>query len=592
MKLKSIAEEILDKVYPAQRHRIKFLYPEFYNEVVNKYGSGLVPSEYLYLTLHNLPSDHRVCQKSNLAKRFIKLDEGYGFCEKECACAKKSRIEKLKNYREKLSEADIISIKAKREKSCVEKFGVLNPFQSEDIKEKIKQTNLNNLGVAFPLQSEIVKEKIAKNNLEKYGVDHISKLSENRNKAKETLIERYGVNNPCKIDGHVNKVKNTNMSLYGVEYPCQLDEFKEKTKQTMIDTYGVENIKHLHIDTNSLNILQDKDKLYEFIQHINAPIAAARLGVDTKTIYKYLELHNIDKPFLKKSIVELDISQLLTENNLSHTIADRTVIPPKEIDIFLKEQNLAIEFNGMYWHSELAGNKPRSYHFQKWKQCGDRGITLLSIFENDYIKNKEFWHNKILYMCDKLIIPKIYARNCEIVIVDEGTKKMFLNQYHIQGNTNSKINIGLMNNDKLVCLMTFGHPRSNKNKVIDLNRFCNAAGFHVIGGASKLLTYFIKNYGRNYSEIISFSDNAYSDGKLYEVLGFTISKELGPDYKYVCRKDYLKTFHKSSFKKHLIQKKFNLNDDMIANHTEWELMQSCGYDRIWDCGKKKWTMEI
>jgi hypothetical protein len=110
----------------------------------------------------------------------------------------------------------------------------------------------------------------------------------------------------------------------------------------------------------------------------------------------------------------------------------------------------------------------------------------------------------------------------------------------------------------------------------------------VSGGASKLLSHFIKTYGHLYKEIISFSDNNYSNGNVYKSLGFNLDKNLPPDYKYIVKG---KTYHKAGFRKSAIFRKHDIPSDMM-NSPEWELMQYLGYDRIWDTGKKKCIMKI
>jgi G:T-mismatch repair DNA endonuclease (very short patch repair protein) len=46
---------------------------------------------------------------------------------------------------------------------------------------------------------------------------------------------------------------------------------------------------------------------------------------------------------------------------------DRTVLNGKELDIYLPDYNLAIEFNGLYWHSEDYVGK--NYHLNKTIEC-------------------------------------------------------------------------------------------------------------------------------------------------------------------------------------------------------------------------------
>ena len=131
--------------------------------------------------------------------------------------------------------------------------------------------------------------------------------------------------------------------------------------------------------------------------------------------------------------------------------SNRTILNGKELDIYLPELNLAFEFNGLYWHSEL--HKDRRYHLEKTKLCADKGINLIHIWEDD-------WDNKV-EICKSIILNKIgkseriYARKCDIRIVDNKLVREFLDINHIQGFVGSKIKIGLYYNYELVYYVQF-----------------------------------------------------------------------------------------------------------------------------------------
>jgi len=139
---------------------------------------------------------------------------------------------------------------------------------------------------------------------------------------------------------------------------------------------------------------------------------------------------------------------------------------------------------------------------------------------------------------------------------------------------NSKVKIGLFFDSELVSLMTFDKfegRKKLKETEWNLNRFCNKSGISVVGGASKLMNFFMNNYSPN--RIISYSDKDWSRGILYEKLGFQKVYETNPDYKYLV--DF-KRVHKSNFKR------------SITGLSESEL----DLPRVWDCGKIKWELLI
>lgn len=186
-----------------------------------------------------------------------------------------------------------------------------------------------------------------------------------------------------------------------------------------------------------------------------------------------------------------------------------------------------------------------------------------------------FKHNDIKYHARKLSIVELTAKeaNC------------FLNNYHIQGTAISKYKYGLKTSDNLlVAVMTFSRGRKalNSSDEYELVRYATN-GSSVIGGASKLLQHFIKKYRPN--EIATYADLRWSDGNLYETLGFCKHKNPSPGYWYV--KSYSSRLHRYNYtKKKLLKLGFD------ENKTEWQIMQELGYDRIWDCGHQKYFLKL
>jgi hypothetical protein len=174
---------------------------------------------------------------------------------------------------------------------------------------------------------------------------------------------------------------------------------------------------------------------------------------------------------------------------------------------------------------------------------------------------------------------RIFARKCEVKeISDNKVISKFLDNNHLQGYVGSSIKIGLYFNTKLVSLVTF----KKDGDIYNLNRFCNLIDTNIVGGFSKILKYFIKNYSKN---IITFSNNDYSNGNLYKNNRFKKEYDLRPDYSYNIngiRK------HKFNFRKDRIKK----SEDLIfyENMSEHELMLENKVYRIYDSGKIKWKL--
>ena len=145
----------------------------------------------------------------------------------------------------------------------------------------------------------------------------------------------------------------------------------------------------------------------------------------------------------------------MVDNKILNT---RRVIPPVELDVYIPEKKIAIEYNGLYWHSEKF--KTKTYHYDKWLACKNQGVQLIQIWEDDWYYKKDIVKSIILTKINKFE-DKIFARKCVIKIVNYNEKFIFLNNNHLQGNSSSSINIGLYYNNELVSLMTFGKRRTN-----------------------------------------------------------------------------------------------------------------------------------
>lgn len=261
--------------------------------------------------------------------------------------------------------------------------------------------------------------------------------------------------------------------------------------------------------------------------------------------------------------------------NIDHRRGNREILEGLEVDIFVPDKNIAIEYNGLYYHSEISGNKNRKYHITKTEMCEEKGIQLIHIFANEWKYKEDITKSALL---SKLGVFKhrIFARKCIIKEISSNVAKDFLESNHLQGHCNSSIRYGLFFNDELVSCMTFGKRRITGKTELELLRFCNKLNTQVIGGASKLFKHFVRNI--EFEEIISYADRRWSNGNLYENLGFELSHKSNPSYWYI---ENGKLIPRSVFMKHKLPKLLNEFDPEL---TEWGNMQLNGYDRIWDCG--------
>lgn len=306
---------------------------------------------------------------------------------------------------------------------------------------------------------------------------------------------------------------------------------------------------------------------------------------------KFIKQHRLDsfypKGFNYTSKPEIDISEYIKSLGVEVEMCNKKLINPYELDIYLPEHNIAIEYNGLYWHSERSGKKLKDYHLHKLELCEKKGIHLIQIFEDEWLNKKEIIKSRISSYLHKNM-NKTYARKCIVKKINYTDKSIFLSKNHLQGDDVSKIYLGLFHDNILVSVMTFSKLRGslgsiNKKDHYELSRYASIG--NVLGGASKLLSYFIQIYCPKY--IISYADRRWTNSikdSFYEKIGFSKVHFTNVNYWYL--KSYHKRYHRYNFTKHRIVNEMGGD----PNLTEVENMIRMGYDRIWDCGSIKYEM--
>lgn len=228
-----------------------------------------------------------------------------------------------------------------------------------------------------------------------------------------------------------------------------------------------------------------------------------------------------------------------------------------------------------------------NFEIKRLKESRKKYNISIHIFEDEWLYRRKIVESRIKNALG-LSESKIYARKCEVREVTSQDSKVFLDENHIQGNTFAKYNFGLYYDNELVSLMTFGSLRKNlgsvkQENVYELLRFCNKLNTNVIGGASKLFNHFINKY--NSIKIISYCDLRWSNGKLYETLGFKLKHISRPNYFYV---DLINKIRENRFK---YRKDVLIKEGFDSNKSEHEIMLERHMYRIYDCGCNVYEFE-
>ena len=263
---------------------------------------------------------------------------------------------------------------------------------------------------------------------------------------------------------------------------------------------------------------------------------------------------------------------------------DKEMLKGLELDLYLPDYKIAIEYNGIYWHNEHKG-KDSKYHLNKLNLCNSLGIKLIQIFEDEYINHKNIVLTKISHIIGiRNGGIKVGARECYIKPIGKHEAKEFLDENHIQGGSNSTLYYGafIKKSDKLVGVMSF-RLNDPDNMLWELTRFATDNKYIVSGLGSKMFSYFKKN--NIWKEVKSFADRRWTvdiDNNLYTKIGFKLDEIEKPDYRYVVGNERK---HKFLFRKKMLNKKYGLPLTM----TEKEMCNHLGFYRIWDCGLIKYV---
>lgn len=263
---------------------------------------------------------------------------------------------------------------------------------------------------------------------------------------------------------------------------------------------------------------------------------------------------------------EKQIKDFLESYNLE-VVQGKKILNGKDIDLYVPAKKFGIEFHGLYWHSMEDKNKWD--HYEKYLLAKEKGIKLLQFWEDEWRDKTEIVKSVVL---NKLGIcqRRIFARKCTLKELDQKIASNFLKENHLQGSCHFFSALGLFFEGELVIAATFSNHHRNVQKLPVLSRVATAKNTVVVGGLSKLLKGAPK-------ELITWSDNRYTYGEVYEKLGFKVDERLNPDYQYVKGKN---RFSKQSLRKTENEKSLGI--------TEKELRLAEGYRLLYDAGKIRW----
>jgi len=373
----------------------------------------------------------------------------------------------------------------KRKKTMLERHGAETPFESKEIREKAKITHKNRYGVENPFESKETKKRIRDILEDKYGgVSYGSPVI--AKKARETLVERYGVDNPWKSKEIREKAENTSLEKHGYKYPFEDRDLRDKS-------YAV-FLKNLEdgVQYDSPRISKVNKRIAEAIEK--------EFGFNV-TFEKSIDGYSYDL-FVNNSVL-LEINPTISHNSYRSFICLKNKCSTP--------------------CSKHEPTKP-TYHQDKSILAMNNDYSLFQFFDwNTEEELLSFLRGKFS------VAKKISARKLLVKKISQAEANRFLNTYHIQGHTkNQTYCYALLERDILVAVATFGKPRFNKKYEHEWIRYAVKSGYIIHGASGRFFKEFVKD--TNSKSVVSYVDFNHTTAPqiFLNTVGFEEIKPTGP----------------------------------------------------------------
>lgn len=245
------------------------------------------------------------------------------YCEE---CTQKVRIEKY-------------------EQKCLEKYGVPNPNQVEDVRQKYENTMIEKYGVPTPLKNPSIEEKRIKTNMEKYGVDNPLKNPSIEEKRIKTNIERYGAGNAmeAKNDEEKQEINKKREKTMMNKSDDEKKEMLEKRQATCFKKYGVKNPMQNAVISQKCG--KNAFKLKQYVLPSGKIINLQ--GYEHHCIYDLIKKENINESDILNERADVPEIWYKDQNNVERR---------HFVDFFIKSLNKMIEVKSE-WTLSIAEEK-------------------------------------------------------------------------------------------------------------------------------------------------------------------------------------------------------------------------------------------
>ena len=392
----------------------------------------------------------------------------------------------------------------------------------------------------------------------------------------------YGSLKGPKAGWKLGLTKETDVSIMKQSVSMGKEEKERKSKQpikqTRIEKLKLTKEQYFNKETKfskRFKLLTPYNEYTNLKQFLN--VQCCSCGSIEKRTFKALLSYAVCKSCSPASVEEFSVREMIRTIEPNIICNDRKLIAPKEIDILLEKQNFAIEYNGLYWHSE--NRKGKDYHIDKTKACAEKGIQLFHIFSDEW-RNKPHLIESMIKQRIGIVSNKYHARKTKPFLTKQKEAKVFFDECHISGHVNSSVIFGLYHQDNLIMalsLRTPFHKIYRDRKMIEIARMASAKDSLIVGGFSKLLSFAKKwSIQNGYKGILTYADLRFGKGEVYNKSGFTLVGKTKPDYWY--SNGFLR-FNRFGFK-------------ASDGKTEKQVAEEAGVFKVYGCGSNIYELTL
>lgn len=255
---------------------------------------------------------------------------------------------------------------------------------------------------------------------------------------------------------------------------------------------------------------------------------------------------------------------------------DRSVISPLELDVVVPSARLAIEFNGLYWHSEA--HRGRTYHEDKARTAAEAGYRLIHVWEDEWRDRRPIIESMVRHRLGG-DARRVGARSCEVIELSTAERREFLNRCHIDGDVQASFAWGLAYQGELLACLSVRRPGHRKwSDRLEVARFAVASGCSVPGALSRLSRQALSQAVRSgHQGLMSYIDTRYGDGAGYLSAGYTQHSRTGPTFWWT---DFSERFNR-----------FRYRADPARGLSEAQVAAAAGASKVWGCDQLVVTLE-